>query len=276
MTMATMAPMPPRAARASARPATFQNTLAAEWAKLATLRSTFLTLGLGLVLSIGTTALVTLALGSTQENWSADFSPITTSMVGNIWALIVYAVFGVLVMSREYSGGLIRLTLSATPRRGRVLAAKLILVSLITLVFGLLTTVGMFLVGQAVLGAYGMPTTDLGNADARRMVLGLGLVMPFFPLVGFALAVIFRSTAGAITAVLGFLWLPVIFGELLPLWWQEHVLSLLPGAAMDSLTIAHIEPSPTFSDPLVGAGIAVTWLVAIVGAAYLTLARRDA
>lgn len=276
MTMATMTSTAPLAARASARPAQFANTLAAEWAKLAALRSTYLILGLGLVLSIGTTALVSLALGSTQDTWSADFSPITTSMVGNIWALIVYAVFGVLVMSREYSGGLIRLTLSATPKRGRVLAAKLLLVSLITLVFGLLTTVGMFLVGQAVLGAYGMPTTDLGNADAQRMVLGLGAVMPFFPIVGLALAAILRSTAGAITAVLGFLWLPVIFGELLPLWWQEHVLSLLPGAAMDSLTIAHVEPSPTFSDPAVGAIIAGAWLAAIVGAAYFTFLRRDA
>jgi hypothetical protein len=108
------------------------------------------------------------------------------------------------------------------------------------------------------------------------MVLGLGATMPFLPLVGLTLAVIFRSTAGAITAVLGFLWLPVIFGELLPLWWQEHVLSLLPGAAMDSLTIAHIEPSPTFSDPLVGAIIAGAWLAAIVGAAYLVFLRRDA
>src|SRR3712207_7298463 len=55
----------------------------------------------------------------------------------------------------------------------------------------------------------------------------------------FPYTTLFRS--GAITAVLGFLWLPVIFGELLPRWWQEHVLSLLPGAAMDSVTIAHIE-----------------------------------
>src|SRR5918998_1333003 len=275
-TTATMTSTTPLAARASARPASFANTLAAEWSKLASLRSTSLTLGLGFVLSIGTTALVCLALGSTQDDWSADFSPITTSMVGNIWAMIISAVFGVLVMSREYAGGLIRLTLTATPKRGRVLAAKVILVSLITLVFGLLTTVGMFLVGQAVLGAYGMPTTDLGDADARRMVLGLGAVMPFFPLVGFALGVLFRSTAGAITAVLGFIWLPVIFGEFLPRWWQEHVLSLLPGAAMDSLTIAHIEPSPTFSDPLAGAIIAGAWLTAIVGAAYVTLIRRDA
>ena len=276
MASTTLTATTPFAARASARPASFRNTLAAEWSKLATLRSTYLTLGLGLGLSIGTTALVSLALGSTQDNWSADFSPVTTSMIGTIWALIVYSVFGVLVASREYAGGLIRLTLTATPKRGRVLAAKVILVSGIVLVVGLLTTVAMFLVGQAVLGAYGMPTTDLGNADARRMVLGLGVVMPFFPLAGLALGILLRSTAGAITAVLGLLWLPEIFGEFLPTWWQEHVLSLLPSNAMDSVTNAHIEPSATNVDPVVGAAIAAAWLVAIVGVAYLTLARRDA
>ena len=276
MTTATITATTPLASGVSPRPASFANTLAAEWSKVATLRSTYLTLGLGLVLSIATTALVSLALGSTQESWSADFSPITTSMVGNIWALIIYSVFGVLVVSREYSGGMIRLTLTATPRRGRVLVAKLVLASSIILVFGLLTTVGMFLVGQAVLGAYGMPVTNLGDADARRMVFGLGAVMPFFPIIGLALGVLLRSTAGAITAVLGFLWLPVIVGELLPLWWQENVLSRLPGSALDSLTIAHIEASPTFSDPVVGAAIAGAWLVAVVGAAYLTFLRRDA
>ncbi len=277
-TSATMTPtaMTPRTARASARPARFVNTLAAEWSKLATLRSTYLTLGLGLVLSIGTTALVCLALGSTQDDWSADFSPITTSMVGNIWALIISSVFGALVMSREYSGGMIRLTLSATPRRGRVLGAKVLLVAGIILVLGLLTTVGMFLVGQAILGAYGMPTTDLGDADAQRMVLGLGATMPVFPLIGLALGALLRNTAGAITGVLGLLWLPQIVGQFLPRWWQEHVISLLPGSAVDSVTLGHIESSFSYSDPAVGAVIAAAWLLAVVGAAYVTLLRRDA
>ena len=275
MTSASMTSITPLS-RASARPASFANTLASEWSKLATLRSTHITLGLGLLLSIGTTALVSLALGSTQESWAADFNPITTSMAGNIFALIAYSVFGVMVVSREYASGTIRLTLTATPSRSRVLCAKLLLVSAITLVFGLVTTVGMFLAGQSILGAYGMPSSDLGDAEARRMVLGLGAVMPFFPIIGLAFGVIMRSTAGAITAVLGFLWLPVIFGEFLPLWFQEHVISLLPGNGLDSLTISHIEPSPAFSDPAVGAVIAATWLVATVGAAFVTFVRRDA
>jgi ABC-2 type transport system permease protein len=134
----------------------------------------------------------------------------------------------------------------------------------------------MFLVGQAVLGAYGRPVASFGDADARRMVLGLGAVMPFFPLIGLALGALLLSTAGAITAVLGFLWLPVIFGAALPLWGRQHVMNLLPGNGLDSITIGHIEPSPSFSEPVVGAVIAGVWLAGIVGAAYLTFLRRDA
>jgi hypothetical protein len=157
-----------------------------------------------------------------------------------------------------------------------VLGAKLILAGLITLVFGLVTTVGMFLAGQAILGAYGMPTASLGDADAQRMVLGMGVALPFFPIVGLALGVLLRGTAGAITAVLGILWLPEIFGDFLPTWVQHHVLSLVPSNALDSINIAHIEPSATNVDPVLGGLIAGGWLVAIVGAAYVMLLRRDA
>ena len=88
MTTATTTLTTARTTFASPRPARFTDTLAAEWIKLASLRSTYLTLGLGLLLSIGTTALVALALASSRETWPADISPVTTSMVGNIWALI--------------------------------------------------------------------------------------------------------------------------------------------------------------------------------------------
>ncbi|OAI42321.1 hypothetical protein AYO38_11525 [bacterium SCGC AG-212-C10] len=254
----------------------FTNALRSEWFKLATLRSTHLTLGLGLLLSLATSAVVCVALGSTQDDWSPDFSPITTSMVGMIFGLIIYSVFGVMTVSREYANGTIRVTLTANPDRRRVFLAKLTLVSATIMVFGLLTTTSMFLASQAILGAYGMPTASLTDPDAARMVLGLGLVMPFFPIMGLAFGMLLRSTAGGITTVLGLLWLPQIFGELVPLWFQEHVLSLLPSNGLDSVTIGHIEPSPAFSHPILGGLIAGTWLVVVVGAAYLAFLRRDA
>ena len=258
------------------RPSRFTHTLASEWVKLASLRATHMTLALGLLLSIGTSALAYFAVAATQDEWPTDIDQSVFWLVGNIFALIIFSVFGVLAATREYASGMIRLTLTATPRRGRVFCAKLLLVFLVILVCGLIATAGMFLATQAVMGWNGLPAMDLGDADARRTVLGMGAVMPFFPVLGFAIGILLRSAAGAITTVLGLLWLPVIFGEVLPMWWRENIISLLPSHALDSFTLAHVVESPSYSDPAVGALIAGAWLVAIVGAAYVTFVRRDA
>ena len=78
---------------------------------------------------------------------------------------------------------------------------RLLRVSLIVLVFGLITTVGMFLVTQAILGAYGMPLAGLGDADTRRLVLGLGAAMPFFPIIGLAVGAVLAIVTGIAGAV---------------------------------------------------------------------------
>lgn len=57
---------------------------------------------------------------------------------------------------------------------------------------------------------------------------------------------------------------------------RENVLCWLPSNGLDSMTVSHIEPSPSFTDPALGAAIAAAWLLAIVGAAYLAFVRRDA
>ncbi|MFN0095330.1 MAG: ABC transporter permease [Dehalococcoidia bacterium] len=258
------------------RPSRFTHTLASEWVKLASQRATHITLALALVLSVGTSALASLAVAATQDPWPADLDRRVFWLVGNIFTLIISSVFGVLAATREYSSGTIRLTLTATPRRGRVFCAKLGLVFLVILVCGLIATAGMFLAAQAVMGWNGQPVMDLGDPDARRTILGMGAVMPFFPVLGFAIGILFRSAAGAITTVLGLIWLPEIFGPVLPAWGRENIVSLLPGPAVDSFTLAHIVESPSYSDPAVGALIAGAWLVAIVGAAYIAFVRRDA
>lgn len=276
MTTATVSSNRTLASGASTRSAGFIDTLASEWSKLATLRATHLTLGLGFLLSVATTAIGCIALGMTKDDWSPDFSPVTTTMIGVAFGLIVYTVFGVMVVSREYASGTIRLTLTATPRRSRVFLAKLAITGGTLLVVGLATTLTMFFVGQALLGAYGMPTETLADPDAARMVLGLGVAMPFFPMIGFAFAVLLRSTAGGITTALGLLWLPQIFGQLVSEGFQKNVLSLLPSNGVDTLTAGHIQHSPAFPDPVAGAVIAATWFAVIMGAAYVAFMRRDA
>ena len=276
MTSATITSTTRLAARTSPGAASFMNTLASEWSKLATLRATYMTLGLGLLLSVGTTAVAAFAFGASNAKWPDEFDPILFSMVGNVFALIVYSVFGVLAVSREYTSGMIRLTLIATPNRSRVLLAKLLIVGTIILVLGFLTTLSMFLVGQAILGAYGLPSDTLANGDARWVVFGLGATMPFFPILGLAIGVLLRSTAGGITAVLGLLWFPQIISEVLPMWARENIVSLMPGAALDSLTIGQMTEAPEYSASAVAAVLVAGWLLAIVGAAFVVLRRRDA
>lgn len=276
MTSATIVTATPLSTSASPRTAGFLDTLSSEWSKLISLRSTHITVALGVLLSVATTALVAVAVGSAGGDWSNDFSPITTSMAGNVFAIIIFSVFGALASSREYTNGMIRLTLAATPNRSRVLFAKVLLIGATLVVVGVVTTVAMFYVGQAVLGAYDRPTASLSDGDAQRMVFGLGVAMAFFPLIGLALGIILRSSAGAITAVLGLLWLPQIFGAIVPMWWQENILCYLPSNGIDSVTVGGIEHSPAFSDPTIGALIAAAWLVGITVLAYVAFLRRDA
>lgn len=257
----------------------FTHTLASEWSKLTAQRSTYVALSLGLVLSIAMAALVGVAVGSTFDDWSptqqAEFEPVVFSLAGMIVTLIAFSVFGVMAVAGEYSSGMIRLTLTATPARGRVLTAKALLVTLVLLPVGLLALTGMFLTGQAVYAAYDMPSTGLGDPDARRAILGLAIQTPLFPLIGLALGFLLRSTAAAVTAVLALIWLPEILGGLLPIWSRENILSRLPGPSIDSFTIGHLVDSPSYPDPAVGAATAVVWLVLFLSGAWLALMRRD-
>lgn len=274
MTMETLTSVQTSSLRAAPRQSRFGDTLVSEWVKLTSVRSTYITLGLGIGLSILTTAVAMLAIAPDQ--WPADVDARLFWLVGNIFTLIVFSVFGVLTATREYSSGTIRLTLAATPRRGRVFAAKLLLTAGITLIAGFIAIAGMFAVAQVINGAYGGPVVGIGDPGIARLILGMGLTMPFFPVIGLALGFLMRSAAGAITAVLGLIWLPVIFGEVVPTWWRENIVSVLPGTAVDSFTIGHLVDDNAYLDPAAGIAIACTWLIAFVGAAYIAFVRRDA
>jgi hypothetical protein len=95
-------------------------------------------------------------------------------------------------------------------------------------------------------------------------------------LIGATLAFLFRSIATPITLVLAVFFAPSMFGALFPNWWQENVLSLLPSSAADSISLGHIVDSDMYLDPAVAGVVVVAWLVVVIGAAYLTLTRRDA
>src|SRR5580658_9593535 len=150
-----LSPLPPATGRAGLRGA-----IASEFTKIRSVRSTYWTLAALLVVSIGIGAAIA---GGSAANFShnpgnkAGFDATQTSLVAlfEIGQLII-AVIAALAITSEYSTGMIRTSLTAQPRRGRVYAAKAIVLTSLTLIVSLVTSFIAFFVGQALLSSSGV------------------------------------------------------------------------------------------------------------------------
>jgi ABC-2 type transport system permease protein len=255
----------------------FRATCAAEWTKLASLRSARVTLVLGTLLGIGVTALVCWAVLATWHEWSpedrAAFDPVETALVGTILTGTLFAVLGVTAVSAEYSSRMAMLTFTATPRRERVLLAKAVVVAAVTCVASLVAVTGMVLVALVMFAGQDLPPVHAGQV--ARLAFGFAAGAPLFPVLGVALAFLLRSAAGSVTAMLGLIFGPVVLAPFLPQWWADHGARYLPGPASDNLTLsALVDPSDRMSVWL-AALVVAGWLAAFLGAAAVVLDRRD-
>jgi len=257
----------------------FSATLRSEWTKLVSLRSVKVMTVLGVLLSVGLTALLSFAIGHSAAHWSAadraSFEPISFSMVGGLVTAIFFSVISVGCATSEYSTGLIRVTLAATPRRGRVVAAKLLCISGLTLAAETVATVAMFLVGQSILASYGVQHAALSNGDAFRTVATTSLLGPVLPIVAVALGLALRSTAGALVSLLALAFGPPTLGALLPKGWTPP-LHYLPGAASDAITVGHLPDAAAGLWPGTAALVLVGWLAAFAAVGWACVERRDA
>ncbi|MBE1461698.1 ABC transporter permease [Kibdelosporangium phytohabitans] len=257
------------------------NTLAAEWTKLRSVRSTWVIVIAAFVVSVGFSVLFSFvteqAYPSLPAEQRSSFDPAGTSMVGMNLGLITIAVLGALATSAEYSTGMIRLTLSVTPSRGRVLAAKAIVAGLLGFVLGTVFAALAFLIGQAILGiGPAVPTLAIGRPEVLRSLLGWGVEMAAFSLLALSFAVMMRSAAGAIATTIGLIFVPAILGAFLPVWAQRHVLAYFPAAAAEQLSTARLEPdSATYLGPVTGAGTLVTWVAVAMVVAFSLKGKRD-
>ncbi|HYU03641.1 MAG TPA: hypothetical protein VEL02_07345 [Jatrophihabitantaceae bacterium] len=175
-----------------------------EWIKLRSLRSTRWTL----LFAIAGTVAVGVAAGASTKNASGD--PTSNILAGIALGQIPIGVLGVLMMTGEYSSGMIRATLSAIPRRPLVLAAKASVFGCAALVAGELATFASFEAGTAALRA-GVPHPSLSQAAVLRAVSQTGAYLALIGLIGLGLGAIVRSTATAIAVLVGIVFvLPLI------------------------------------------------------------------
>ncbi|HJQ48710.1 MAG TPA: ABC transporter permease [Amycolatopsis sp.] len=269
-TATTTAPMP------GAR-VTQIRVLTSEWVKFRSLRSSYVALAAAVVALIGFGIMISAV---TANRWphmrvaeQVRFDPTVTSLRGLYLAQLIVGVLGVLVVSGEYSTGMIRASLSAAPRRLPVLWAKLAVFAVVTFVVATVGSFAAFFAGQAMLSSQHIQTT-LGAPGVLRAVLGTALYLTVIGMLGVALGWILRHTAGAIATLFGLVLILPALVSALPDSWSAHIDPYLPSTAGQALTMVRGDPGNLA--PWTGFAVFCAYLVAGVVVAAVLLRRRDA
>ena len=257
----------------------FMNTAKSEWTKLVTHRRSQTMLLLAAVLTIGISALFAWGVGISWADWNeadrAAFDPLQSSMMGAFFAGIISLVIAANIVTNEYSSGMIRQTFTVTTNRPKVLFAKMaVAAGYLILPMMILTFAGIW-IGQVVLASYDVPTANVFGSDFWT-IFGVGISGIYYPLLTVAIAFMLKSSAATIATVMMTMFFPALFGGLFPRVVQERVLALLPGNAIDALTLGHLNPDfPQYLDKPLAGFVAVVWLVVLTGLAMWNLNRRD-
>lgn len=257
-----------------------RHAVATEWTKLWSVRSTWWCLAGGVALLVLCTLTVGGALSSRNGRPRTADLP-ATEAVGSavIFAQFALITLAMLTVTGEYASGGIRSTLQATPVRGRVLAAKVLVVAPVLFVVGVVAGAGSALLSYAMLSAapFDAPVTLAAGEMVGDLVrLGVFCALAGVLTVGSGFAL--RSAAGTLTVVFMLMMglpLMLLMTGAPPLVEASLRLPMFAGLAfMESVENPTGGPVPYSA----GEGLAwlVGWTVAALVAGYVVLRRRDA
>lgn len=256
-----------------ARPPGFGRVLRSEWVKLRTVRSTWWTVLATFVLGAGLTILMCWANADWLASPEADESPGSFITWGMIVAQITAVVLGALVVTTEYGTGMIRSTFAAVPARGRVLAAKSLVLVAVLFVVGTVTALVGYLGGNYFLDREGIGMALEG--DVLRSMYGSGLYLAGIGLFTVAVGFLLRHTAGTISVVLALMLILGNMVNLVPGTFGEWLTKLMPGNA-GSVVATPVSFNPNLLDAWAGFAVFGAETAVLLAAAYVVLRRRDA
>jgi hypothetical protein len=200
------------------------------------------------------------------------------SLAGATVGVLAAVALGALFMTAEFKRGMIRTTFAASPGRGRVLAAKAIVLGGATFGAGLVASVVAFWVSQRSLRSTtrtpGLPELSLADPTVLRAVVGTAVLLALVAVLSLAVATIVRHTALAIPVVILPLLVPAIVSTGLPLSVATWLTRLTPGAGF--AVQQTIERYDTAIAPLVGLGVLAAYAAVALGVATALLRGRDA
>ena len=181
---------------------------------------------------------------------------------------------GILVMSAEYSTGTIRATFAAVPRRPLVLAAKVAVFGVVTLVVGEIVSFVAFFIGQRILSGKA-PSAALSDPGVLRAVLSGGLYLLALGLLALGLASIIRVTAAAISTFVGLLFILPIIADVLPSSYTSDIGRFLPANIGTVMMSAHYHGTDPFG-PWTSFGLLCAYAAVALLVGGVLLVRRDA
>jgi ABC-2 type transport system permease protein len=257
---------------ATAHPApTFGDVLRSEWDKLWAVRSTWTLFGVLLLLTIGLSAVLAFfgSSGDLAESQAeGEYNVIFFSATLGVW---IYTFIAATMVATEYSNRTGQYTFVATPRRGRVLNAKMLIIGGLGLLIGLTVALTNVALTQTALVAGGFTTLDLGDPAFWRAVLTyVPLSMFVQAMLGGLAALLTRNAFGALALVILLNAIPVTLAQFLGEAYRETVPRFMPGAAVES--IAGLSPST--SDGYLPLGVAIVVVALWVGLGWVLAGRR--
>jgi len=226
---------------------------------------------------------------------SGDIAPATDSidvirhtLAGTFAGLIAVVVIGVMFVTAEYRRGMIRTTFTASPRRGRVLAAKAIVLAAVTFAVGLVATAVTIPLGEHLLHGNGNPIPPVTALTWLQVVAGTAALLAVSAVLGLAVGTLLRRSAGAITAVIVAIVLPYLLAVtpgILPAGVEQWLVRVTPAAAFAVQQSIQHYPQVTQDytpgngyfplAPWAGFAVLCAWAALALTFAVFLLRRRD-
>lgn len=266
----------PAALSTGRRRGDFTNVVRAELAKLTSTQSTYWVLLIAFAANIGFAVLAAAVLAPRlKPNDLTHVDVVQLALAGLHLSQVAFGVLGALIITGEYGSGMIRTTFAAVPRRRTVLAAKALVFAGTALVTATVSTIVAYLAFLAALPAHTLTGTALTAPGVMRAVLGGGLYLTIYGLLGFGLGILLRSSAGAIATLLGVLFVPPLLLDLLPGSWKPTVGPYIPMQSGTQIFVAAHREAASLA-PWTGFGVFCLYAAVALLVGFAVINRRDA
>lgn len=184
-----------------AGPATQARVVRSEWTKFRSLRSSWWTVAVAVLLTVGLGVLLTFAAATETGSSEVPRNVAARSEIGAIFAQLTLGVLAILLICGEYGTGMIRASMAVVPRRLPVLWGKIAVYVGVVLPLTMVTSFAAFLLGQVAWRAKGRPAVSLGDPDVLRIITGAALYLTVAGILALAIGAIIRNTAASITVL---------------------------------------------------------------------------